>query len=146
MLIRLFMSIFDVEYNFATLLVKKGLEITKLTISSELKNVLIDRVHRLRIDARCALYLICFAVIVIGIPLEFQIWGLKFQIWDLEYQLWLLKFATGILRFLSYFQGFLEGTAFGLLLAASRRYISGWFNLQQQKVQVYYLYYRCTVI
>ena len=143
MLIKLLMSVFGVEYKFATILVEKGLKFSKLTISDSLKQVLVDRVHRARFDARFVVYLTCFVTILIGIPLEAQVWGLRFQIWGLEYQVWFLGFVTGILRFVSYFQGFLEGTAFGLLLAASRRCVLGWLKLQQEKVQFYYLYYRC---
>jgi len=132
MLVQAILGIFNVEYKFAEFLVLKGLEKARLSIPEDMKKALINRVHRLRLDIRLITSILWFMVILIGLPLQFQVW-------DLESQVWILKLVSPILQFLAYCRGFAEGTCCGLIAAAITRSSIHWIELQKQKVQIYYL-------
>jgi len=136
MLIKAMLSVFGAEYKFAEAVVLLGLQRTRISISSDTKKALIDRVHRLRLDTKLALTLLWLAVVLIALPPEFEIW-------DLEFQLWVLRLITPLLQFLSYLQGFAEGTAFGVFVAVTVYGFIQWMELQRQKYLLYYLFYRC---
>src|SRR4028118_28640 len=101
MLIQAVLSIFNVEYRFAEYLVLKGLEKTRLNLPNSIKQALINRVHRLRLDIRLITSILWFVLVLIGLPLQFHIW-------DLESQVWLLRLISPILQFLAYCRGFCE--------------------------------------
>ena len=139
MLIQAVLSIFNVEYRFAEYLVLKGLEKTRLNLPNSIKQALINRVYRLRLDIRLITSILWFILVLIGLPLQFQIW-------DLESQVWLLRLISPILQFLAYCRGFCEGTCCGLLVAALVSKLIQWVKLQQHKTQIYYLLYRCKAL
>lgn len=143
MFLQAIVSVFNVEYSFAQYLVLKGLEKTKVTVTDKQKTALIDRVYRLRFDIKFLLTLLWLAILLIGLPLKFQIWNLEMKVWDLEFQLCLLKVLSSIFQFVAYLQGLLEGVCIGLIVAKGNQISNDWFYLQQQKARLYYLVQRC---
>lgn len=143
MFLQAIVSVFNVEYSFAQYLVLKGLERTKISVSDKEKTALINRVYRLRFDIKFLLTLLWLAILLIGLPLKFQIWNLEMKVWDLEFQLCLLKVLSSIFQFFAYIRGLLEGICVGLVIAKGNQISTNWFYLQRAKVQLYYLSYRC---
>ena len=139
MLVKVLAIAFGLEIKFANYVVQQGLKTCHLCIPEEIKTVLVDRVHRLRLDTRLILSLMWLIILLVGLPLEFKIW-------DLESQVWILKFLMPIFKFLAYWRGFLEGTTFGIGVSLLSRKLTDWINLQKQKAQIYYLLYRCKAI
>lgn len=139
MLAKVLAIAFSFELGFANYVVQRGLRACHLCIPEQMKTVLVDRVHRLRLDTRLILSLAWLIILLVGLPLEFKIW-------DLETQVWTLKFLMPIFKFLVYWRGFLEGTTFGIGVSLLNRKLTDWINLQEQKAQIYYLLYRCKAI
>ena len=139
MLVKVLAIAFSFELRFANYVVQRGLRACHLCIPEQMKTVLVDRVHRLRLDTRLILSLLWLIILLVGLPLEFKIW-------DLETQVWTLKFLMPIFKFLAYWRGFLEGTTFGIGVSLLNRKLTDWINLQRQKAQIYYLLYRCKAI
>lgn len=130
--------------SLATFLLLKALERAKVSLPESIKTFLIKRILRARLDVRLFLSLVWLEALLIGIPKNLEIWGLRFQVWDLQDQIWRLRYLIlPILKLLAYCQGFVEGTAFGFLAALAAYSFLQWMDLQRQKCSIYYLLYRC---
>lgn len=145
MLLQVIVSVFNIEYGFAQYLVLKGLEKTKIRVTDKERTALVDRLYRLRFDIKFFLSLLWLAILLIGLPLKFQIWNLEIKVWDLEFQLCLLKVLSSIFQFLAYIRGLLEGICVGLIIAKGNQILTNWFYLQQQKAKLYYSVQRCKI-
>jgi hypothetical protein len=138
-MLKILMTLFGIEYFFASGIVNYILKKTNLAINEDLKETITDRVHRLRLDTKLLIQFMWFLTIFIGIPYQFKIW-------DLQIQLWVEKFFNPIFQFLAFCQGFVEGTAFGLLIAIAFWIAANWMLNQRAKLSIYYLLYRCRAI
>jgi hypothetical protein len=131
-MLKLILALFGIEYFIASGITNLVIKKTGLAIPENLKLAITDRVHRLRLD-------IWVFLTLIGIPFQFKVW-------DLQIQLWIEKFLNPIFNLLAFCQGFIEGTAFGLLAAIAFWIAANWMLNQRAKLSIYYLLYRCRAI
>jgi hypothetical protein len=131
-MLKLILTLFGIEYFIASNITNLVIKKTGLAIPEDLRLAMTDRVHRLRLD-------IWVFLTLIGIPFQFKVW-------DLQIQLWIEKVFNPIFNFLAFCQGFIEGTAFGLLVAIAFWIAANWMLNQRAKLQIFYLLYRCRAI
>lgn len=135
-MLKILMALLGVEYFLANGLTNLVLKKTGVVIPNEVKQAIVDRVHRLRLDTKLLIQFMWFLILFAGLPMQFKIW-------DLEWQLFLERLFNPIFQLLAFCQGFIEGTAFGLLIAIAFWFASNWMLNQRAKLQIFYLLYRC---
>lgn len=138
-MLKILIALLGFEYIFASKVVQFGIEKTQIALPEEVKNALIDRVHRMRLDARVLSQFLWFAILIVGFPLQFKVWGLQIA-------LFIERFLNPIFEFLAFCQGFMEGTLFGVLIAIAFWIAINWFENQKAKFYIFYLLYRCGAI
>jgi len=138
-MLRILMTLLGIEYflasGFTNLVIRK----TRIAMPDDLKEAVIDRVHRLRLDTQLLIKFLWLLTVLVGFPLQFKIW-------DLEFQLWLERLLNPLFNFLAYCQGMFEGFVLGLLTAIALWVIINWFENQKARLSIYYLLYRCRAI
>jgi|LakMenEpi03Aug12_release.lakeMendotaPanAssembly.Ray.scaffolds.fasta_scaffold423309_1 hypothetical protein len=139
-MLKILITLLGVEYFFANGITNLVVKKTRLAIPSEIKEAIVDRVHRLRLDTQLLIQFLWLLTVFVGFPLQFKIW-------DLQVQLWLERFLNPLFNFLAFCQGFTEGTAFGILIATLLLWVlPNWFKNQKAKLYIFYLLYRCRAI
>lgn len=138
-MLKVLMALLGIEFFFANGITNYVLRKTGVVIPLEIKEAVVDRVYRLRLDVKLLIQFTWFLILVAGLPLQFKIW-------DLQFQLWLERFFNPLFNFLAYCQGLFEGFVLGVLVAIALWVIVNWFENQKAKFYIFYLLYRCGAI
>jgi len=138
-MLKILMTLFGLEYFFASGITNYVLRKTNLVIPEELKEIITDRVHRLRLDIKLLAEFVWLLVIIVGIPVQFKIWGLQLA-------LFLERLLNPIFQFFAYCEGLITGFMLGILVAIALWVIINWFENQKAKLSIYCLLYRCGAI